>query len=1310
MGLLAELGRLSIGTWSPRGSGGGYIAAGTYAQDETSFNDTVALELLTVDIQRSKLVPVSTFKSSTKFSSIDWGNPSRSHPAGLIAGGLVDGTVRVWDAASLIRPPKSPDDNYGIVYSSSSLTSTSVSTSSSVGHDKHTAPVRAIQFNPHMQHLLASGGADGQLFVWDLSNPSAGVTPRHPAASKSGPPAQNPSSKEEVTALAWNRKFHNILSTATSAGVMNVWDLKQGRQVISIRNPRGRMRCSSVAWHPEIATQIVITCDEDDSTAAVLWDLRNATAPVNSYAHHAPKGIVSASWSSHDSDLLLTSSKDGRTAVVSMSTNEVVVDSPRSSDYNFDVKWSPRIPGLYFASSFDGRLSVNSILSASSAPSVSSETANALAESFGANANDFRSGMAEQSPRTTDSQRVFYSMSKPPKWLKRPSALCFAFGGWKAHFSAKDGVNVTVDSFTEEIPSMSAIPEKLDKVLMDLTSNDPSPAHEWCMRQRKAAETPKDKMGWDVLAILFSTDSRRKLIQYLGFSIPPKDAVDDIDMPVYGLLQSQPISIPVRSDNLTGAAPKDVTDGAPVIKEDETPTNGISGMNLDGPAPWDVSDTFGAGENTNESLLDGDDSEKPGNGGKESSNTKPTVEEKKNSTVLSLTGKTKSEIDEFIKNAVIVADFKAAVDACLHVGKVADALVISHAGGPDLWAYAQAEYMSMASASSASKVIGAIAGPKSKMDEFIKQAGESGKRESWKEALAAILTYIPAEDFYETCTSLGNRLVESKNDTGALACFLCASNVGMVASLWTEQHSTKGKSSSALMADRVEQLCASVERIRLLTSEIVLSQGEHEIGMVTALDEISGSILCEFGALLAVQGDYQAAITYLSNLDPSYSCVYGSAEDLNRKATDCLAMSDKNNVDSNYSGGGYIEPSNNNLNSNNNINNYNAPYGSFQGGYSNTSGIQQPSSTTSPGGYEQSPYMPPPPPLMHNSTMNPAPIAPPAFHSYPTAQPNATVTNTLPPPPVGNMNRIPPHPVSAGLPPVPPVSTTGPVRPGGGSVMPGKHGMRPSRDPSSVYADAPVAQVPPAPSVGNVGMTPPAPYAPNVGQGYGVPGAGTGGMHVPGTNGSYGPQSGIGAPPIDPSAQGMPPPPPTDGDTSIPRPYFPNAKHGAGAKLPHSAEIAVAEGRRERAPSSSGTPGGPPKRSTSMSSSISALVTETVYLDKLDMAKIGKNDTVIVKAFRNSLAQARGMNTSGMYRRKMDDINKRLGKLAAGLSAGLVDQEIVEQLMAMANTMDKSSFQEAQSILSVLSKQYWDVHRQWLQGLKWLLDCVTSGR
>lgn len=1444
MGLLAELGRLSVAAWSPGGSGGGYIATGTYAGSvDTSFTDSVALELLSVDIQRSKLVPVATLPAPAKFGSLDWSNPSRAHPAGLIAGGLVDGTVRVWDAASLIRAPRTqPDDKFALVYSSSSSSSSSSNHTLSANSNSsatnnttslastlqgadannqsdppsttsHAGPVRAVQFNPFLHHLVASGAADGSVLVWDLSNPNSAVTARHPACKPGAPPSAlartAASSKDEIITLAWNRKVHNILSTASSAGVMNVWDLKQSRQVISIRNPRGRLRCSSLAWHPEIATQIIITCDEDDTTAAMLWDLRNATAPVSSYTHHSPKGIVSASWSTHDPDLLLTASKDCRTAVVSVSTGEVIVDSPpRGTDWNFDIKWSPRIPGLYVASSFDGRLSVNSILAASSAPSVSSETATALAESFGANAGDFRSGMADQSPRTTDSQRVIYSSGRPPKWLKRPSVVSFSsLGGWLTHVSSstssgqntKPTTAVSIDALTkDEVPLVNAINDDLDKMLMDLTANDPSPAQKWCEEKSKAATiASKDKLGWDILAILFGTDARRKLIEYLGFKLPPKDVVDDIDMPVYGLLQSQPIAMPVRS--VPSDAPStdmpttDLNGTAEITTEGNGITNGIGNLKMNGPAPWDVSDSFGAEGNGTKggSLLDGDETDKPTNGTNDGAPSESKQNEVKDSTKLPFIGKPASEIEQMIKRAVIVGDFRTAVDGCLHMNKMADALVIAHAGGPDLWLHVQSEYLtkSSVSVSSGSKVIGAIAGPKSKMDEYITEVAASSS-DSWKEALAAILTYSPADELYGACTALGNRLPKSSN--GALACFLCAYNVSSAAGVWVDPPITTRKATVHLMAERVKHLTVIVERSRLLTAAAALAQGDHEIGAVRAPDPTTAASLCEFGALLSFNGLYTAAVTYLGNLDPDCTCVYGSAGDLAQKASDGLALSDnssmvsnttRSTVNSGMMTSAVTNPLSSSMYSNDPSalaspspyapNSYATPQAGIQSSYApahQQHGFQPPPIPTPYGGFAQPSALasnampPPPPPPPTNSMYSGGPST--ALPTPPPLPQPQTLANGLPapPPPAPTPNLAPmpmpggavrPSGVGTGANIVGNATTTNTAPTTTATVLPPKVTSRPSQDPSSVYAQTPAipdvnmgstglsstllpppppqaipaapggaTHLPPPPS-GITSFTPAMPVPPPV-----YPGAPTNSstsvnatttsatnsnsnMPYPPSN----PMSTAAAPPPPPLpasvnaiGQAMPmpptlPPPPTDGEGPPPSSFFAKARQGAGAKLPPSAEVAVAEQRRERAPSSSGTPGGPPRRSTSVSSSISTLVTETVYLDKMDTAKLTGNSAAIVKSLRACLTQARAANpSSGMYRRKMEDINKRLGKLAAALSSGVVEADVVEKLVKICKAMDSQQLQEARQMLAVMSKEYWDTSRAWLQGLSWLLD------
>lgn len=1271
MGVVAELGRLAVGALSPGGAGGGFIASGTYASDsDGSFGSPATLEIISVDLQRSKLIPVTDVPTSDKFCSIDWGLPSRQHQAGLIAGGLADGTVRVWDAATLLRPGRGKGDE-----------STAVLIGGGSAQKKHAGAVRALAFNPFAstQTKLATGGADGQVLVWDLANAAAGPVVRPPAGQ---PTAASTAPKEQVTAVAWNRKLQTILGTGTSSGFLNVWDLKQSKQVIGIRNPRGRLRCSSLAWHPDISTQIIIACDQDESTGAVLYDLRNASAPIMAYTHHGSRGVSSMSWCPHDSDLLLTSSQDSRTVVVSVSSGEIVSEAAPSANWNFDVKWSSRMPGLYLSSAMDGRITVNSMMTATTAPSVSSETASALAESFGEMAGGFQSSAMPQSP-TVEKARVSYNLNRAPKWFRKPVSISFGFGGSYASITGKESGQVRIDSLPESFEGLKESSVKLDEMLMDLVADDPSAALRWCGEQSAAAETPKDKMAWDALGIMFQTGSRRAMLKYLDYELPPMDAGDDIAIPVYGLARSAPLAVPVRPAPAISA---DISDNkADRLDDVDHVANGASAMNLDGPAPWEVSDATGDSANLKDSILDGDDT--ANDAGDVVSNKPNGISvpgDEKKSKVLA--GKTREQVDALVKKSVIVGDFKTAVEACLHVGRTADALIIAHAGGPDLWLHTQAEYISSASVSKDSKIVGAIAGPKGKMDAYISDAAEAGK-DSWKEALAVILTYSSTEDILESCSALGQRLLMTNNDAEALLCFICAGNTRMATSVWMQDRISNSKSISAMMADRIERLGVLVQRVRLLTAASALAAGEREIGMVKALDDVSGSILCEYGALLTAQGDASLAVTYLSNLDPSYTCVYGSAEVLRDRAAESFTMADSAAAAPVVASGADQ-----------------SDYGAYGQSYNHIYGYTGHTYGADAQGYGAAPAAPAP--GNWNSQYDPpqaadvqqpyqSAVQPPAPPSAPTASPprpsNVFASNA----PTAERSAYDPSAAYAAAPAYGQGSYPSPPQPPVPVNATDPSTMVPSVvSPVATPPSMPAAPPPPMPmnlGSGPANLAPPTPAMPYGTQQQSNP---------------YGGNLGIQSQPLAPP----PPPPPVDDSAPLPSSYHAKAKPGSGAALPPSAEVAVAEGRRAKPVSSSGTPDGPPRRSGSTSSSLGALGVETIFLEKADVSKVPANQQVIVKSLRGSYMYALSLNQTLRYKKKMDDVSKRLGRLVGGLNAGLVEATVVDLLVEVARFIEKGNYDGASVVVQTLTKQHWDANSQWIQGLKRLIDCVLTGR
>lgn len=45
------------------------------------------------------------------------------------------------------------------------------------------------------------------------------------------------------------------------------------------------MQCSDAAWHPEVATQLVLASEDDHLPVVQLWDLRFATSPMKVFAY-----------------------------------------------------------------------------------------------------------------------------------------------------------------------------------------------------------------------------------------------------------------------------------------------------------------------------------------------------------------------------------------------------------------------------------------------------------------------------------------------------------------------------------------------------------------------------------------------------------------------------------------------------------------------------------------------------------------------------------------------------------------------------------------------------------------------------------------------------------------------------------------------------------------------------------------------------------------------------------------------------------------------------------------------------------------
>ncbi|KAI4456983.1 sec31-related protein [Holotrichia oblita] len=245
-------------------------------------------------------------------------------------------------------------------------------------HSNHTGAVHALDFNPFQENLLATGASESEIYIWDMNNTSKPMTP-----------GSKPQPFEDIVSIQWNKAVQPILA-ATFVSKCLVWDLQ-----------------------------------EDQAPTIQLWDLRFATQALNTFENHQ-RGILSMAWCLADPDLLISTGKDNRILCWNPnSTNpggEVLSEIARTNQWNFDVSWCPKSPVLIGSPSFDGHVSVYTVMGGHSNKQI--QTSNKIADSFPGMDGYLQAPVPQQTthPAYTD-------VSKAPKWMKKPVSAKFGFGG-----------------------------------------------------------------------------------------------------------------------------------------------------------------------------------------------------------------------------------------------------------------------------------------------------------------------------------------------------------------------------------------------------------------------------------------------------------------------------------------------------------------------------------------------------------------------------------------------------------------------------------------------------------------------------------------------------------------------------------------------------------------------------------------------------------------------------------------------------------------------------------------------------------------
>ncbi|XP_032738174.1 protein transport protein Sec31B isoform X5 [Lontra canadensis] len=658
---LKELERPAVQGWSPASQYPVYLATGTSAQQlDASFSTNGTLEIFEVDFRDPSLdlKHKGVLSASSRFYKLIWGSFGNGLPegSGIIAGGGDNGLLTLYNVTHILSSGKEP-----VI----------------AQRQKHTGPVRALDFNPFQANLLASGANDSEIFIWDLNNLNVPMTP----GSKSQQPP------EDIKALAWNRQVQHILSSAHPSGKAVVWDLRKNEPIIKVSDHSNRMHSSGLAWHPDIATQLVL-CSEDDRFPVIqLWDLRFASSPLKVLESHS-RGILSISWSQADAELLLSSAKDNQILCWNLGSSEVLEQVAQAS----------LIPPL----------------------------------------------------------------KKPPKWMRRPAGVSFAFGGKLVTFGLPSTPAHQVPQpclrlvFVSQVIVESEFLRRSAELREALESGN---LLNYCQDKIEQTSVQNEKMLWQFLKVTLEEDSRMKFLKLLGYS---KDELQ------------KKVATCLKSDVGLGESPQS--------KGDDLHSNRQQAFC----------------SQTSKHITE------------EASASSSFFDELVPQNMTPLEIPITEDTDGLLSRALLLGALRPAVELCLKEERFAGAVILAQAGGADLLRPARECYWAKEKTRISSLLACVV---RKNWEDMV----HSCSLQNWKEALALLLTYSGPEKFPELCDMLGTRMEQEGG--GALTsearlCYVCSGSVELLVECWAKCHQALYPLALQDLMEKVMVLNRSLELLR----------------------------------------------------------------------------------------------------------------------------------------------------------------------------------------------------------------------------------------------------------------------------------------------------------------------------------------------------------------------------------------------------------------------------------------------------------------------------------------------------------------
>ncbi|KAJ3347421.1 protein transport protein S31 [Entophlyctis luteolus] len=803
--------RTATAAWAPAQMPTPLLALGTVAGAlDASFSTDAVLEMfeLSTKDEAPNLAPVAKINSSARFNRLAWGltPDAAARPLGILAGGLENGDLALWDP-NLMRASPAKD-------------------SLIVKPFRHKGPVKGLDFNSVDVRFLASGSSDGEIFVWDLANPTVSK-PYAPGASRS-------MRLEDITAVAWNKLYHYILAAASNNGNTVIYDLRSRNEIASFSHPGGRKQISSISWNPDSPTQIATASDDDAAPAILMWDLRNSRAPERTLAGHS-RGVLSLGWCTKDSSLLISCAKDNRTIVWDLANansttgSEAVGDLHRSTNWSFEVAWCQRNPDLVTVSGFDGIVSVHSLQgngagSSERGPNEADAAASsALFQDPHAfiTGGGFGSGPSQNQGRINQYSDHKFSLPRPPKWLKKPAGCSWGFGARLVTFGRPKSTSgsgndllrknnvVSIRNVVSE-PAFVSRAIELDRVganagvqgglaTSEFSSFCQNMAESLADPKQSASISSKDKDLWKFMSVMFEVPNSQQILQYLGYD---RAEISNGNERLNSLLQKLLAQIEVPNE----IPDSTVVNGDGHVEGDDEPVN--------------RDDAFAmiAAQNkiSAQPIL----------------NTPATasIPFKLYSTMQSET----TDTDALVMKSLVLGNFEAAIRICFGAKRLADALAFAVcSGSTELMQFAQQQYFKAVQNEKAyARVLNNIM--QGDLYDLVDHAQIDGEGTDWKDIAALVCMYGKPEDLPALLSTLGRRLESASTAPASLAnlksvdwkardekkfaavlCFMASGDLSKVLNSWVARETEEEKALKAIKSKKNSPLVATPKSLAL---------------------------------------------------------------------------------------------------------------------------------------------------------------------------------------------------------------------------------------------------------------------------------------------------------------------------------------------------------------------------------------------------------------------------------------------------------------------------------------------------------------